>query len=132
TIDHDNFAVIAKVDLEAIEPAAACGKGFDLYAGLAHWLNVAVRQGVAADTVVEHVNGYAFGSFLHQQGLQAATEVVVVDDKKLDQYSLAGVTDGIENRRKSGFAIDQQAHLVIGKAGHVSQFRHGTHRGVGI
>ena len=65
--DHD-LAVVAEVDLEAVEPAAAGGEGFDLDAGIAQRLHVAVGQGVAADAVVQQVNRHAFGGFFQQQG----------------------------------------------------------------
>jgi hypothetical protein len=30
TVDHDDLAVVAEIDLEAVEPAAAGGEGLDL------------------------------------------------------------------------------------------------------
>ena len=67
--DHD-LAVVAKVDLKAIKPAAAGREGFDLDASLAQRLHIAVGQGVTADPVVQQVNRHAFGGFLQQQVLQ--------------------------------------------------------------
>ncbi|MNF85125.1 hypothetical protein D3C84_675110 [compost metagenome] len=97
-VDHHNLAVITEVDLEAIEPAAAGGEGFDLDTAVAQRLYIAVGQGVAADSIVEQVNRDAFGGFFQQQFVQALTEAIVVKDKKLNQHGFFCLVDGIENR----------------------------------
>ncbi|MNH16854.1 hypothetical protein D3C79_765040 [compost metagenome] len=62
-IDHDDLAVVAEVDLEAVEPAAAGSEGADVHAAVTQLLAVGGRQGVAADAVIEHVDLHAFGGF---------------------------------------------------------------------
>jgi len=123
--------VVAEVDLEAVEPATAGGKGFDFDAGIAQWLHVTVRQGMAADAVVQQINRHAFGGFLQQQGLQALPEAIVVDDEKLNQYRFLRVADGFKYGVEGGLAIDQQTHFVVRQARHPSQFRHGPQGRVG-
>lgn len=73
-IHHHDLAVVAEVDLEAIEPAAAGGERLDLHPGVAQRLCIVRGQGVAADAVVEHVDGDALGGFFLQQGMQLPTE----------------------------------------------------------
>ncbi|MNE56254.1 hypothetical protein D3C80_1511490 [compost metagenome] len=70
-VDHDDLAVVAKVDLEPIEPAAAGGEGFDVDTTVAQRLDVAVGQGVAANAVVKQIHRHAFGGFFQKQCLQA-------------------------------------------------------------
>ncbi|MNS92000.1 hypothetical protein D3C72_1261140 [compost metagenome] len=79
---------------------------------------------MAADSVIQQIDRYAFGGFLQQQSLQALAEAVVVDDEKLDQHGLFRLADGIENGLERRLAVDQQPHLVIGQAGHVSELGH--------
>ena len=51
-IDHDDLAVVAEVDLKAVEPSAAGGEGMDLHTTITQRLAVTCRQRMAADTVV--------------------------------------------------------------------------------
>ncbi|MOA69300.1 hypothetical protein D3C78_1974120 [compost metagenome] len=51
-VHHHDLAMVAKVDLKAIEPAAASGEGLDLDTTIAQCLYVFAGQGVAADAVV--------------------------------------------------------------------------------
>ena len=83
-------------------------------------------QGVAADAVVQHMNGHALRGLFLQQGVQLPAKFVVMNDEKLEQHSGLGVADGVENRAESGIPIDQQLHLVIGQARHAAQFGHGA------
>jgi len=83
TIDHHDLAVIAEVDLEAVEPAAARGEGADLHAAFAQGLAVACGQGVAADTIVEHIDFHAFSGLLQQQRLELPPEVIVMNDEEV-------------------------------------------------
>lgn len=130
-VHHHDFAMVAKVDLETVEPAAAGGERLDLYPGVAQRLHITVGQGVAADAVVEHVNVYTFGSFFLQQCMQLSAKLVVMNDEKLEQHRSFGIANGVENRAESGLTIDQQTHFIIGQARHASQFGHGAQGTVG-
>ena len=52
-VHHDDLAMVAEVDLKAIEPAATRRESFDLDTGIAQRLHITVGQGVAADAVVQ-------------------------------------------------------------------------------
>ncbi len=123
-IHHDDLAVITEVDLEARQPAAPGCERLDLHAAVAELVDVTRRQRVAADAVVEHMDRDAFYGFLQQQPLQAATEIIVVDDKKLHEHHLPGAFDGLEDCAKRFIAVDQQLHFVVCQARHASQLRH--------
>ena len=51
-VDHDDFAVIAEVELEVVGFSPGAVKGGDMDAGLLHFPQVVARQLVAADFVV--------------------------------------------------------------------------------
>ncbi|MNG15575.1 hypothetical protein D3C84_994160 [compost metagenome] len=121
--DHD-LAVVAEVDLEAVEPATASCKRFDLYPGIAQRLHVTVGQGVAANSIVKQIDLHTFSGFFQQQAVQTLAEVIVVNDEKLDQHCLPGVADRLKDGIEGGLAVDQQAHLIVGQAWHAPQFRH--------
>ena len=125
-IDHHYLAVVAKIQLEAVEQSAAGGEGMDLDAAGAHFLAEMARQGVAADAVIEHENLHAGGRALQQQVLQTLAEAVVADDEELQQYYFARAGQGTEDRGEGRFAIDQQLHLIVRQAGHQAQPRQGT------
>ncbi|CRM81162.1 hypothetical protein [Pseudomonas sp. 22 E 5] len=130
-VHHHDFAMVTKVDLETVKPAAAGGERFDFDPGVAQRLHVTVGQGVAADAVVEHMNIYAFGSFFLQQRVQLSAKLVVMNDEKLEQHCSFGIANGVENRAECGFTIDQQPHFIIGQARHAPQFGHGAQGAVG-
>ena len=66
---HYDLAMVTEVDLEAIEPATAGSERLDLHASVTQRLHITMGQGVTADAVVQHVNGYALSGFFLQQGL---------------------------------------------------------------
>lgn len=61
-----------------------------LHAALAQPLDIAVRQRVAADGVIEEEHLDAVGRTFQQQLLEALAEGVVADDEELHQDHLAG------------------------------------------
>ena len=130
TVHHHDFAMVAEVDLETVEPAAASGECLDLHAGVTQRLHIAMGQGVAADPVVEHVNSHALCGFFFQQSMQLAAEFVVVNDEELEQHGGLGVADGVEDRAEGGVAVDQQAYFVISQARHAPQLGHGAQGGI--
>ncbi|MNV16272.1 hypothetical protein D3C71_1070270 [compost metagenome] len=99
--------MIAEVDLETVEPAAAGREGFDLDATIAQRLHITVGQGMAADAVVKQIDRHAFSGFFQQQVLQPLAEAIVVNDEELDQDRFFGLADGIKNRIEGRPAIDQ-------------------------
>ena len=50
--------------------------------------------------------------------MQLHAEVIVVNDKKLDQHDFFCCTDGVENSVESSGAIDQQSYGVVCQARH--------------
>ena len=68
-IDHDDFTVVAKVDLEATDPAPACRESLCLNTASSQGFSITPGQGVAADAVVQQIHLYALGGFFQQQGM---------------------------------------------------------------
>ena len=130
-VHHDDLAMVTEVDLEAIEPATAGGECLDLHACVTQRLHITMGQGVAADAVVQDVNGHALSGFFLQQGLQLAAQFIIVNDEKLEQHGGLCVTNSLEDRAEGGIAIDQQAHFIVGQARHTAQLGHGAQGGIG-
>ena len=123
-IHHHDLAVVAEIHLEAVEHAAAGAEAMHLHAALAQPLDIAVRQRVAADGVIEEEHLDAVGRTFQQQLLEALAEGVVADDEELHQDHLAGGGNRLEHRLEAGLAVDQQAHPVVRqgrRAGHPHQ-----------
>ncbi|MNC29085.1 hypothetical protein D3C75_773220 [compost metagenome] len=83
---------------------------------------------MAADAVIQHEHPHTLGGLAQQQLLQRFAKVVVMDDEELHQHYVAGFFDGGEYCIECCLAIDQQLHLVIGKAGHAPELGHGAQR----
>jgi hypothetical protein len=69
-VHHHDLAVVAKLTWKRLSQPLRVANALTCTrrrAAIAH----SVGQGVAADTVVEHIDGYAFGGFFLQQGCNA-------------------------------------------------------------
>ncbi|MND92220.1 hypothetical protein D3C80_843720 [compost metagenome] len=124
-IDNHDLAVVAEIDLEAVEPPSASSECPYMHTRLPKGFAVMVGQCVAADPVVKHIDLNALRRFFQEQALQLSTDHIVMNDEKLDEDSISRLTDGLEDGIKGRLAIDQQVHFVVGQAGHATQLGHG-------
>ncbi len=97
-IDDHYLAMVAEVHLEAIDHPAAGAERMHLHAALAQLVDIAARQRVATDAVVQQEHVDAIRRALQQQLRQALAEGVVADDEELHQHDFLCRRDGFEHR----------------------------------
>src|SRR5215472_11605186 len=79
-VDHDDFPMIAKVDLKASGQAAAGEEGKGLDARRSQLADVTSRQRTRADRIVEEIDAHPRSRLGEQPLLQLASDAIVVDD----------------------------------------------------
>ncbi|MCY1515763.1 hypothetical protein D9M68_503640 [compost metagenome] len=126
-VHDDQLAVVAEVELEAVDEAAMRGKRPRIDARIEQRAHVAARQRMAADAVEQEVDLDAGLRALAQQRLQAPAQRIVVHDEELHDQHLPGLADRGKDGIEGLGAVDQQAHVVIGQAWHAGQPRQRTH-----
>ncbi len=122
TVDHDDFAMVAEVDLETIGGALRGVEGAHLDAGRVQRVEIIAWQ-PAADLVVKQMTTHPGPGALHQHIAQPAADLVVADDVELHQRVVARAGDAVEDRHKHGFAIDEQLHVVEPCGGQFGELR---------
>jgi hypothetical protein len=122
-----DLAVIAEVELEAVDEAAMGGERMHLHAGCPQGRHVTMRQIEAADAVVEEIDAHALRGFGKQRVLEHLAERVVAHDKELHDDVAASLVDRFEDRGEGGFAVHQRAHRITRQEGHAAQMREGAH-----
>ncbi|CAB3771725.1 hypothetical protein LMG29739_06098 [Paraburkholderia solisilvae] len=126
-IDHDDLAVIAEIELEAVDEALVGRERMHLDAARAHRGDIAMRQIEAADAVVQHIRAHTLRDFRDQRVLDQLTERVGAHDEKLHDHIAACVFNRFEDRGEGGFAVHQRAHRVARQERHARQARQRTH-----
>ncbi|MNZ95050.1 hypothetical protein D3C78_1141800 [compost metagenome] len=117
--------MIAEVHLEAVEHAVAGAEGMHLHAALAQAIDVAGRQAMAADGVIQEEHLDPGRHALQEDLRQTLAEAVVADDEELQEDHLLRGSERVEDRREAGLAIHQQAHMVVRQGRHARQPDHG-------
>ena len=89
-------------------------KGTDLDPARAQAIPPAGRQGLGADMVVNHPTLDPSPGGTKQLFRKRTSDLVVVNDKKLNPHRLARTIDFAENRIESHLSIDQESNVISG------------------
>ena len=122
-VDHDDFAVVAEIDLERVPPPPVAAERSDRHAGRRQVAFEGARaaDAAAADLVVQEQHADAFPGLADQPRLQFPPQLIVANDEELDEDVFLGRVDPAEDLAESRLAVHQQLDEIAVRERHLGQ-----------
>ncbi len=124
TVRNNYLAMIAEIELKTVCPPLGGMESRHLYARTTQLGEITPGKAVTAYLVIKEKDPHSFFGLGQQKVPEPRTQVVSLDDKKLNQEVLSCVPDCGKNCGKSVFPVDQQFTFVAAQKrqiGHIHQ-----------